>query len=162
MGLPFLYLVGYLLLLFVITFPLYSMFASRQKTERLRENLTDMQVLLDEYADRYGSFPDNINILILEGNIGSFPQNPYHDRKMKPRRPGQSFAGDFTYIPIYSDEGRVMAYVLVGYGPDPKKGQDIFTDGHDYSRLMQFAPEPDGIPDGVIIVLQGKRGTHQA
>jgi hypothetical protein len=161
-GLPFLFLIGYLLLLFVITFPLYSMFASRQKTEQLRDNLTSLQEYLEEFADKFDSFPEDINQLALEGIIGSFPRNPYHDRAMKPRHVGQSFAGDFTYIPLYNQNGRVMGYVLVGYGPDPDKGQDIFTEGNDYSRLMQFATDPDGIPDGVIIFLHGKRGTHEA
>lgn len=160
-GMPFLFLVGYLLLLVVVTFPLYAIFANRQKTEALLENLETLQESLDDYADRFNSFPENIDQLINEGFIDGFGKNPYHERLMKQRHVGQSFAGDFTYIPIYDSRGQVMSYVLVGYGGNLKKGKDIFTEGHDYSRVMVFFLEPDGIPDGVVIVLEGKRGTHQ-
>ena len=134
---------------------------TRQKTEALLENLEAVQESLDDYSERFNSFPENIDQLINEGFIDGFGKNPYHERLMKPRHVGQSFAGDFTYIPIYDSRGQVMSYVLVGYGGNLKKGKDIFTKGHDYSRLTQFYPDPDGIPDGVVIILEGKRGTHR-
>ncbi len=91
-GMPFLFLVGYLLLIVVVTFPLYAIFANRQKTEALLENLEALQESLDDYADRFNSFPENIDQLVNEGFIDGFGKNSYHERLMKPRLVGQSFA----------------------------------------------------------------------
>ena len=160
--LPFLFLVAYLLLLFLITIPLFAVFSNRQKAERLHDNLGDILNALEEYADTSGAFPDDVDQLIQEGIIMAYPENPYHERLMKPRPVGKAFSGDFSYIPLYNEAGRAMACVLVGYGPDLNKGKDIFTAGNDYTRLMQFGPEPDGIPDGVVVVLHAERGSVSA
>jgi hypothetical protein len=159
--LPFLFLIGYLPLLLIITFPLYKVFDNRQKSERLRDNLQIIMDNLKEYADEHNAFPAEIQLIIDEGFMIGYPQNPYLQRNMQPRPAGKGFAGDFTYLPLYDERGRIWACVLIGYGPDMNKGQDIFTEGNDYSHLQKFAPDPDGKPDGVIHILQAEKGEYE-
>jgi len=158
---PFLFLIGYLLLLLIITFPLFRMFDNRQKSERLRDNLNIILDNLKEYADEHNAFPPDIQPVIDEGFMLGFPQNPYLQRNMQPRPAGKGFTGDFTYLPLYGERGHIWGCVLIGYGPDMNKGQDIFTAGSDYSHLSQFTPDPDGIPDGVLHILQAEKGEYQ-
>ena len=158
---PFLFLVGYLLLLLFITYPLYVMFDNRQKSERLHDNLEIIIDNLKEYASEHGVFPVDLQLLIDDGYITNFPDNPYHDRYMKPRSPGYAFSGDFTYLPIYDERGRVLGCVLLGYGPNIDGGRDIFTEGKDYTHLPKFSPDPDGKPDGIIHILTAQRGEFQ-
>jgi hypothetical protein len=158
---PFLFLIGYLLLLLIITYPLYVMFENRQKSERLKDNLEVVMDKLKDYAKLNGVFPKDPQTLIDIGLMVAFPENPYHERIMKNRKPGQAFAGDFTYLPLYDERGRAMGCVLVGYGPDLDGGKDVFTEGANYFNLMEFTPEPDGKPDGVIHILHTKRGEYR-
>lgn len=159
---PFVFLVGYLLLLLIITYPLYIVFDNRQKSERLKDNLDLIMENLKEFADMHGTFPQDPQLLIEEGFMVDFPPNPFHNRTMKTRSFGQAFSGDFTYIPLYDDRGKVLACVIVGYGPNPNGGQDIFTKDKDYSHLTSFTSDPDGKPDGVIHILRAQRGDYQA
>ncbi len=159
---PFVLLALYLLLMVALAFPLFSIIRAKQRADRFENSMNGLMDKLDAYADANGFFPDEIYDLINEGFITAYPQNPYQERLMKPRDAGSAFAGDFTYIPVYDDTGRAKGCVLVGYGPNPDRGKDIFTKGNDYSRLSEFHPEPDGKPDGVVIILHSERGEYSA
>ena len=161
-SLPFMFLAGYILLLLLITYPLFLVFQNRQKSDRLRDNLELIMTSIKSYAREHDTMPATLQSLIDEGYITSFPDNPYHERRMQLRKPGESFAGDFSYIPIFDDTGRrVWGCILVGYGPNPNKGADIFTRGKSYDNIIQFTTEPDGKPDGVIQILQAEIGQYQ-
>ncbi len=158
---PFIFLIGYILLVVLISYPLYIVFENRRNSEHLKDNLDQIMDGLKDYSHEHGTFPRDPQLLIDEGFLTSFPKNPYHNRNMKPRSPSQPFTGDFTYLPLFDDRGKITGCVLVGYGPNLNGGRDIFTKGHDYFHLTSFKPEPDGHPDGVLHVLISQLGDYQ-
>jgi hypothetical protein len=96
----------------------------------VKMDLHAIQIAVERYGtDHEGQYPWEINDLIAENYLTSFPQNPFSAEPMKPIEFGASdFEGNFTYVPVIQS-GEVTGFYLLAYGAESNPGQDVNSDG---------------------------------
>jgi hypothetical protein len=106
----------------------------------VKANAHTFKIALERYAIDYGGglYPDRIEMLSDDGYLTDFPDNPFTGQPMKNVPYGShEFEGNFTYLPVKSDE-KITGYYLLAYGYKTTTGECLL--------------DPD-VNDHVIIVL---------
>lgn len=133
-----------------------------------KQNLHAVQLALERWgvdhtdppdaaaADGYSVYPQHVNQLILDQYAAAgFCANPYTsaaDSELNTREVPLGWtpqaAGNFSYIQFYDTRGRVMGYMLVGYGADEHGGLDLDGDGQGDGMVIWLASAwgPAGLP----------------
>ena len=107
----------------------------------VKSDLHAIQIAVERYADgNQGHYPIDINDLITNSYLYSFPTNPFSQEPIKSIQIGDpDFEGNFTYEPSVVS-GEAIGYQLIAYGSRDTEGADVNLDGK---------------PDHAILVLQG-------
>ncbi len=130
-----------------------------QPDYQAKKALYAMQLAVERYGVDNDVYPPNLQTLIDLGYI-YWPVNPYYGLRGAPLRipacAPEGFApGGVIYEPIRFD-GHIKAYQMGIFGDDPDGGIDAgaLVDGtwHFYD-LFEEPRNPDGVPDGLIMVL---------
>ncbi len=132
------------------------------RKELALRNMDRIERELNAYYDKFGVYPDNLDVLREKGFISRFPMNPYSDDKsqLKQVRMDEPSPGDFTYLKIYHDRfsDEIMYYVLILWGPENYKNEDIFDASYDYeiAHLTTWYNMPDGKPDHYLKIIKSE------
>lgn len=118
------------------------------------ENLHVIDAALQAYgADHWSIFPKDLGELVEQGYLEEFPLNPYNDYEpMVARLPTDFSPGDFSYR-VYREDGKIRGYHLLLFGTDRLGGMDVLSPENSFEEEF-WAPDEDGIPDGIILVLE--------
>jgi hypothetical protein len=124
-----------------------------------RQNLHAISHQLEKWSVSHnGLYPDDINVLIEDGNMVSFPVNAGSLSSMREVKfTDLDRKGNFSYLPVYGKDA-VHAYYLIGYGFENAPGEDVDGDGKGDDVLLVLkssTQEPPPLPE----VLSGKYST---
>ncbi len=126
------------------------------------DNINKIAQGLDAYWDKFGAYPEDINVLKTEGFLTRFPFNPYQKEgtQMMQVPVATPLPGDFSYLKIYRGRfsNEIMYYVLILWGPKGTKGEDIFDNAYDYdnTHLTNWENMPDGTPDPYLVIIKSQ------
>jgi hypothetical protein len=132
------------------------------KKEVSIENIGRIAAAINAYFDRFGQYPEDINLLKEKGFLSRFPFNPYRDGnvEMTQVKVSTPVPGDFSYLKIYrerfSDE--VMYYILILWGPPGTANSDVLDAAFNYDdpHLTEWVGMPDGKSDDYLTIIKSE------
>ena len=137
-----------------------------QPKYRAKQTLHSVQLAAERWSvdNVDGAYPPDIQTLVKEGYI-YMPLNPYYGvvpgatMRIEVCAPGEFKPGGIYYEPFTVPErfgDRLAGYQISIYGDDPKGGIDAgaaFNGAWRFYPFLEKPTNPDGIPDGFIMVL---------
>ena len=133
----------FLLIVSGLFLPNISYLPSKANEAETKSNCNQITLALEKYSEDHDwLYPSEINVLIEDGYLDKFPDNPFSEEEMISVKLGsEDFEGNFTYVPVYKGE-IVIGYYLMGYGHQENYGIDVDNDGtRDHVITVRYSTE---------------------
>ena len=123
----------------------------KAKETQVRSKVRSIRTSLARYEVDNEEYPDDIQKLITDGYLTSFPHNIYtYEPMVDCGFPGSE--GDFHYVPLMDEASdKITGYWLIGYGSSENEEDKLNNDSLEKEDVV--IQEPDGKVDNVAIVL---------